>query len=29
MYWSEPASAVDVVNRNDDSDEDVERYFEE
>ena len=29
VYWSEAASAVDVVNRNDDSDEDVERYFEE
>ena len=29
VYWSEPAGAVSGTSRNDDSDEDVERYFEE
>ena len=29
VYWSQPASAVVALNKNDDSDEDVERYFAE
>ena len=29
IYWAQPASTANVGNRNEESDEDVERYFTE